>query len=245
MLVVCNGSMKSGSTWITQIVAAHGKWAPIPNEFRNSAWYNPSVDPDKYDEFFSAGGFETSDWFCKQHWRGEKKYYRLLEDPAVRVINIVRDLRDVLVSRYFHDVRLKDTTADNIHDYYYHDRGRSRLRGYIDYHRFWHGPDREKQPHLCVYENLQSDFAGEVRGLFEYLGQSLDQQQIERIQEETSFKNKKVTGEGEFFRKGIVGDWANHLTAEMLDDIEKLMVSSRYPHEAIQRSISNAAGRHP
>jgi hypothetical protein len=198
--------MKSGSTWITQIVAAHGKWTPIPKDYRNEKWFNPSLPDGKFSEFFNAQEFVLNQWFCKQHWHHDEKFINLLYDNSVRIVNIVRDLRDVLVSRYFHDSRLGNTSVDNVPEYYFEDHGRARLRGYIEYHWFWHNSRREKQPYLCVFENLIADFGSEVHGLFEFLDQPLSQEEISRIQDKTSFKNKRVTGEGNFFRKGVVGD---------------------------------------
>ena len=116
------------------------------------------------------------------------------------------------------------------------------MKGYIEYHRFWHDPTLKKQPYLCVYENLISDFDNEISGLFEFLAQPLSQQEINRIREKTSFKNKKKTGEGTFFRKGQIGDWVNHLSTEMTDDLESMMLTYHYPHQRLQHSFSDSQG---
>lgn len=240
MLIVCNGSMKSGSTWIMQIVASHGKWAPIPDEYRNPKWFNPSICSTKYADFFNAREYPSNDWFCKQHWRGHEKFSKLLLDDQVKLLNIVRDLRDVVVSMYFHDHRLGNTSAENVQDFYFEDGGREKMRGYIEYHRFWHDPILERQPYLCVYENLISDFDHEIKKMFEFLGQPLSQDEVDRIREKTSFKNKKKTGEGTFYRKGQVGDWVNHLSTKLTDDLESMMLANHYPHQRLQHSFSNS-----
>lgn len=240
MLVVCNGSMKSGSTWITQIIESHGKWSPIPDEFRNKDWATPSLAPELYSGFFKASKFESENWFCKQHWREEEKYTRLLYEDHVRVLNIVRDLRDVVVSRYFHDIRLGQTTKDNIQEYYFQENGRALLINYIEYHNFWHGLEKKKQPHLCVFENLINDFDDEIGRIFKYLGQAIYPDDLTRIYEATRFKNIKQTGDGHFFRKGQIGDWKNHLSTELIDDIRKTMVSYDYPHQELQQSFRNS-----
>jgi hypothetical protein len=233
--------MKSGSTWITQIIQMHGRWSPIPDHYRNQEWFNPSLAPERYSEFFGAREFAGQDWFCKQHWRSEGKYYELLRDENIRVINIVRDLRDVLVSRFYHDLRLGQASADNIAHYYFRENGRKKLQGYMEYHRFWHHPEIERQPFLSVFEYLITDFATELQRLFDYIGEPLSQSDIARIHRKTSFENKKVTGEGNFFRKGIIGDWRNHLTSELLEDIGHLMAVVNYPHRKLQASFDDLA----
>lgn len=240
MLIVCNGAMKSGSTWVTQIVEAHGRWAPIPQEFRNEKWFNPSICPEKYDAFFKQRAYASSDWFCKQHWAREDRFLKLLEDDDVAVVNIVRDLRDVIVSFYFHDQRIGRTEAQSFLDYYFTD-GRKKMTGYMTYHRFWHKPSRKVQPHLCIFENFKRDFFLEAQRLFRFLEQPVSDEELATIHEKTRFENKKVTGEGTFFRKGIVGDWVNHLNDEVLDDIQRLMAKTNYPHRALQLEFENSA----
>ena len=230
MLVVCNGSMKSGSTWLMEIVAAHGRWQPVPDEYRNQRWHNPSVDLDAVDRFFADKIYREQDVYCKQHWEKEQKYRDLLLDPDIKMINIVRDIRDVLVSRYFHDQRTGLVTADNIEDYYFADKGRIRLRKYMTYHVFWHGSGEGPEPYLCHYERLHSDFNDEAGGLFRYLGSPLTEEELNCISEKTAFENIPASGEGRFFRKGKAGDWINYVNDRMIEDIARLAEEFSYPH---------------
>ena len=63
----------------------------------------------------------------------------------------------------------------------------------------------------------------------DFLGLPLTDEKVAFIQEETSLaRQQKERGEDDkpeherFFRKGIIGDWKNHFTAEQLEDLEKI-----------------------
>ncbi len=229
MLVVCNGSMKSGSTWIVDIIKAHGMWNKIPDEYRNEKWTNASIDQDKYESFLEHCDYENHHFYCKQHWSTQDKYLQLLDDRNIKVINIYRDLRDVLVSRYFHDLRLRITNSQNVIDYFKNGKGDIKLKEYIDFHVFWHANETIAQPHICNYENLQIKFENEVRKLFKFLGVEISDAEVSRLKNVTAFSKRKSTGEGKFFRKGIIGDWKNHLTDEISHEIYNMALENNYP----------------
>lgn len=44
MLVICNGGMKSGSTWLMQMVRELGSWQDVPEVYLDPNWKNPSID---------------------------------------------------------------------------------------------------------------------------------------------------------------------------------------------------------
>jgi hypothetical protein len=228
MLVICNGAFKSGSTWISQIVAAHGRWAAIPECYQNPKWTNPSISDDAHQTFFENEAFDNNDYFCKQHWPASEKYLGILENPNCKMLNIKRDLRDVLVSRYFHDVRGGVSNADSVVEYYYKDKGKVKLQHIIDYHKKWHKTNGNLSPFLCSYENLLVDFRSEAEKIFAYLETETSEKEIMRIQKATAFSSKKSTGEGQFFRKGESGDWVNHLNDEVVEDIDEMAKSLGY-----------------
>ncbi len=229
--------MKSGSTWVSNIIGSHGKWKPIANKYKNPNWSNPSILPDNLDDLLSEKEYYNNNWYAKQHWRGKQKYSNLLNDKHIKIINIVRNLRDVLVSRYFHELRLGQTKAQSVNSFYFEHEGKTKMKEYLSYHAFWHGPSLEKQPWLCVYESLLLDFNTEAKGLFNFLGEPISEEEIERIKVINSFNNKAVTGKGEFYRKGIAGDWENHLSSELIADLETLMLDCNYPHQKLQASF--------
>ena len=80
MLVICNGGMKSGSTWLMNMVRVSGLFTAIDNSYTNPLWKNPSIAPEKLDLFFKEKKYRSSNLFCKQHWSGKKKYRDLLKE---------------------------------------------------------------------------------------------------------------------------------------------------------------------
>ncbi|MCI4644659.1 MAG: sulfotransferase domain-containing protein [Hyphomonadaceae bacterium] len=228
MLIINNGAPKSGSTWIGQIIKRTGIAEPLPEELRNPGWLNPSFHPNKLKSALEPERFSSNLIFCKQHWRGESIHHKIAGQPHVRMINIIRDVRDVCVSRYFHDVR-HGHFKGSMDDFFSTGQARSRIDEYVEYHRFWHA-----QPHpilLLSYERMQHAFKAEVRRLFEFI--DLEPARTETLlklaKRKTDMKRQTMTGEGHHRRKGVVGDHANHLSPDQIETIDGWLKASDYP----------------
>ena len=79
---------------------------------------------------------------------------------------------------------------------------------------------------------MKKDLPGAVNAIVQFMGYDFDQSVIENIAEQSTFENMKSNpltnpqhfeplkhlekGNGEFLRKGIVGDWKNHFSEEQL-----------------------------
>jgi hypothetical protein len=231
MLVVLNGAPKGGSTWLVLIVQAMKLFQRIADEYQDGQWSNSSICEERLANFIDRVDYQEQNYFCKQHWFNENKIAELdlLAIPNVKIVNIIRDIRDVLVSRYFHDLRLNATKADNIEDYYVA-IGKKNMQQYMQYHISWHSNRQALQPFLCSYERLHLNFAEQVQELVAYLGlsQLIGETEIAEIQEKTSFSSRQETGDGKFFRKGIVGDWQNYLSPAIIEDLHQMSLSSGY-----------------
>ena len=166
-----------------------------------------------------------------------KKYtHAVAKLEKTRVLNIVRDLRDMIVSRYFHDVRTGFTDV-SMEDFFSSGMAQKRLKKYIDYHSFWH-LENKAICHLTAYESLLNDFDSECRRLLDYIDPQILAEKPELInflQEKTAFKNQAATGAGEFFRKGVSGDWVNHLSDEMEAQVHKAAEQNNW--QAVRNSI--------
>jgi len=156
----------------------------------------------------------------------------LLSRPDVYVFDIERDPRDVVVSLYY--------DARNRHGYdrefakFYWQIGRGKVARLNRYHSLWRSTDGRSL--VANYERLKTDFPTEVRAIAGILGIELSDGEVAEIRESTSMDSlrKKYAGDSlysgsQFFRKGIVGDWQNHLDAEMLDDIDEISTSGMQP----------------
>jgi hypothetical protein len=220
MLIVCNGAFKSGSTWLYNIVRElSGAGAPPP-EYLNPAWRNPSIDLAKLEALLAA--LKPDDHFVvKNHFNTREQRDALLARSDVRVLNIRRDLRDMLVSAFYHTRRVDGFQGDFAS--YYWGTGRTTLLSVQRYHRLW--DVRSPRVYTASYERLHDDFAGQAREISHFLGVTTTDAQIQRLQSDTSLDalreryDEAESGE-KFFRKGVVGDWHSHLTPEIEADIE-------------------------
>lgn len=221
MLIVCNGAFKSGSTWLYNIVRELTGGEAPPAEYLNPEWRNPSIDPAMLHTLLAA--LKPSDHFVvKNHFNTREQRDALLAHPDVRVLNITRDLRDMSVSAYYHARRINGYDGDFTR--YYWETGRATLLSVDRYHRLW--KVRSPQVYTASYERLHNDFEGQVRDIAAFLGVTVTDGQIADLQRETSLNAlRQRYGETEandkFFRKGVVGDWQNHLTPEIQADVDK------------------------
>ena len=229
MLIICNGGPKSGSTWVTNIVKNIELVNPIKKEYRNPRWFNPSfIDHNRFELFISSTNICYENFYCKQHWSGEDWHQKLLCKKNIKVLNTVRDPKDVLCSRYFADIRKHQTTAINIENYYWEDDGRNKLIKWFDYQFFWHNPENIYQPFVTMYEELLLKPHEKISKLLSFLEIDYRSEDVERIEEETRFYNQPIRGDGTFYRKGIAGDWMNHLNKNIVDDINLLITEKNF-----------------
>jgi hypothetical protein len=129
--------------------------------------------------------------------------------PTAKLIVIYRDGRDVVVSdRFF--------TRD------YGGQPFSFEHAVRDWRKDMEAQFRHAENHgvyACSYESLLLDGPGVVRGLLDYLHLPCDDELLARLLERSSFRYYTGRDPGQenrkrFYRKGIAGDWKNHLTAE-------------------------------
>jgi hypothetical protein len=225
MLAIANGAFKSGSSWLFKILCCITQFPPPPKPYLNLEWKNPSIHPNQLASFLDSEDFSKQNYLCKNHFGRRRERNLLLSYPHVSVFNIKRDLRDVVVSAYYHDCRVEGFEG-SFEDYYWF-LGRLHAHKVRKYHAIW--DISSPQVYVSSYERLKQDFISEVNEIANFLRFNLSTHQLEEIQFRTSFERFKQgekstqtiqrTDETAFIRKGIVGDWKNHFNAQMLDDI--------------------------
>jgi hypothetical protein len=226
MLIVSNGAFKSGSTWLTLIVRQMGEFLELPADFKNEAWKNNSIDPQRIPAFLERAHLESEDYLIKAHFKPEDGMRPiLLADPNVRVLNIYRDPKDVLVSAYYHFGRIGNFKGTM--DEFIAARGDNLVRSLTRYHLYWDSLGAEDAIFFTTYQKLHQHFDEEVFRLGRFFGWEMDSEKIRRVRENTEFSKLSggpVPEEKRFFRKGVMGDWQRHLStqqAERVDQIER------------------------
>ena len=183
------------------------------------------IDARKIDQFLQECDYNSHHYLSKSHIYDRKIASTILSYDNARVLNITRDMRDVLVSHYYHLRRMKKVSSE-FSDYYWR-VGRLKSCQIWDYHSVWSAA----APNLYVtsFERLKASFDDEVRKIGAFIGVDLSSEDIARIREETSLRRlQEMRGETakpeaeRFFRKGAIGDWESYFDQRMLDDLESL-----------------------
>ena len=248
------GFMKSGTNWLGSLLSSHEEvdcigeyhWQKIVGELNALLHSQPIYSNPEYREFARAK-FDTliKEVLAKKAHPdarviGERTPHSI-EPVAMRGtphICIVRDGRDVLVSRAFHLYNnpqahrlfqripaMAKTFELFKKDAFYFQKNPDQLLCHEVMvresavwwrdHVFGDKTVNERYPNLktCFvrYEDLHADTAGERARLFEFLG--VDPKRCSRIEGVLSpgFKKERPN---EFLRKGAVGDWKNYFTAD-------------------------------
>jgi tetratricopeptide (TPR) repeat protein len=138
--------------------------------------------------------------------------------PNAKMIQIIRDGRDCAVSGWFHNLRSEPEeirkSFDSMDDYV------------INFAEIWHTAVskgsafgvRHPTRYLALrYEDLNTDPEGTLAGVFRFLGVECSQAIVRKCCAEGSFRKVSGRTPGQenresFFRKGVSGDWRNHLS---------------------------------
>jgi Sulfotransferase family len=148
--------------------------------------------------------------------------------PAAKIIHIVRDPRDVAVSRMAHNYRAGRLEVFTPGAEQHRLAVESAMQLWIEAVRAVDDFARvhPNLVHELRYRDLHVDPVGETERLFSFLGASAERGLIEEVVAATSFEATSGRKAGEedpssFLRKGVVGDWMTRLdpgTAERISE---------------------------
>ena len=222
MLVLVNGAFKSGSTWLREIVARIRPFEPLPAGYhlpRVPSYANPVALP----KLIASGLAGEREFLSKSHIYTPFLRDLLIHHPHAQVLNIRRDIRDTLVSHYFHMLYLGKIKGE--FSRYYWTVGRLKAQQILRYHQVW----SVGAGNLLTtdYERLVEDFLTEAAGIGRFLGRDLDRPELKRIRDATTLDSlrgraKEIGHDPRFFRDGRSGGWEAHFAPAMLEDLGEI-----------------------
>jgi hypothetical protein len=237
MLVVSNGAFKSGSTWLFNIARSVTHYPPPPESYLNSEWVNPSIHPNELQALLSKESLAENNYLVKNHFGARTERDLLLDHDYVRVLNITRDLRDVVVSAYYHYRRKRG--YEEPFERYYWTRGRYVAERVRQYHDVWEVSS--PKVYVASFKKLKQSFSQECERIGDFLGHDLSAAEIEAVKDETSLESLRESYDSDgFFRKGERGDWRNHLTTRMAEDVSRIADRANTDSFSLERWIDRA-----
>ncbi|KAK7893381.1 hypothetical protein WMY93_022533 [Mugilogobius chulae] len=101
-------------------------------------------------------------------------------------------------------------------------QGEVGFSSWFDHVKSWLNVEDKSRILYLTYEDMLQDLPQAVRRTAEFLDKPLEDEAIDRITDRCSFKNMKkhntykdkAFDHALFYRKGIAGDWKNHLSEE-------------------------------
>uniref|UniRef100_A0A8C8S543 Sulfotransferase n=1 Tax=Pelusios castaneus TaxID=367368 RepID=A0A8C8S543_9SAUR len=217
---------KSGTTWMQEILTllySQGNLLPaktIPNWFR-APWLEHIYFKDTLQET-SERRLITTHLPCHVLAPGLKK-------AKAKVIYIARNPKDVVVSFYhFHKFAkfLPDPGSFNDFLMRFLD-GTVQYGSWFDHVKGWLSHQEELELFYITYEDLHQDLGRSVQRLAAWLGCPLPPEVLRAIEQHCSFSSMRENvmvnytlipseimdhSQGQFMRKGTVGDWRDHFT---------------------------------
>lgn len=220
------GLPKSGTSWLERMLASFPGYhdVMIPEAVAYEQSRGGSHDYDLPRDMFAR--FSNMLVISKMHVHGSPHNVSVLREARVPYLVMYRDLRDVAVSYVFY---VRRTPWHPEHAQYRHlspAQGLARfadtlLPAYVQWVRSWHANrDRAKSIELR-YEELLTNPKQRMTDVASFFGLNPEPAVLDEIVSANSFERmsagrdaEKQQGES-FFRKGVAGDWRNHLEGDL------------------------------
>lgn len=215
-MVVVTTPMRVGTHWVFNSLRSI---SGLPSDY----WHK--------DLFVNGERKPTEEHIVRSHYAMPSTI--LKSYPNTKVVVVLRDIRDVIVSLFFylkHDPmgwnvkteREKLPIGTTMKEFIYSDRVKEEVRAHIQY---WKEIDSNKDNVIVVtYEEIVRDTYGTIGKIARLVGYPYDFETVKMCTDGNGFRAMSTRKEGDekqdaFYRKGIVGDYKNHMD---LTDLEYL-----------------------
>nr|XP_056701854.1 sulfotransferase 2B1-like [Euleptes europaea] len=227
---------KSGTNWMSEILG-------LISQNGDPTWTHSTLVWERSPWIETNGGLQTAlknppPRFLTTHVPIQLFPKSFLQTKA-KVIYTLRNPKDVLVSSY-HFCMIFKTLKDpgSLEEYLEKFLSGNVICGsWFDHVKGWMGLKGSPNFFYITYEELQQDLRGCVEKICHFLGKKLSSQQIDSVVEYATFqkmKENKMSNyslmpdhlmdhqKGKLMRKGISGDWKNHLTVAQNEHFDRV-----------------------
>ena len=241
MLIICNGTFKSGSSWMHAIIIEILKLktvniSEIPNIYNPNTQSPTRILEKNLNSFIKEQDIISKTYVTKSHYF-QPKTLSFSYPESVVFLFVERELKDAIVSHYFHfrNYRLKSISFSL---YFW-------VIGIFKAYEMCLFNERSKknfsQEYFFTFEGFKNNFTTNVQKLCQILGVSdLSLHEIELVKEKTSLrhmkqesmlrKNKYYPELGEeshkLFRSGKIGEWKTIFSARQLSFANKIYLGN-------------------
>ncbi|XP_044134032.1 sulfotransferase 2B1-like [Bufo gargarizans] len=227
---------KSGSNWMVQILNLIKNKGDIEKSnsvpiYERSPWYETVVSQAQIKKLEFPRILSSH----LPHHIFAKSFFK----SKAKIIYTMRNPRDIIVSLFHFTKILKlyepsENFQNLIEDFI---QGKAMYGSWFDHIKGWMQMKDDSRFFFITYEELIQDIRGSVVRICKFLGQELDDAQIDLVVENSSFKSMKDNvmsnwsqisthvmdqSKGSFIRKGISGDWKNHFTVAQSEYFDKV-----------------------
>ncbi|XP_078491782.1 amine sulfotransferase-like [Ciona intestinalis] len=228
---------KTGTTWLLTIawlIVHHGE--EFPGNYRDSI---PMLE---FDGCESTEAIDDSKFprIIKTHF----PYKLVPKNSKAKYLYITRNPKDALVSLYFHirgfqsEYKCENPDLNKLYELYM--KGEVEFGLFFDHLNEWYAHRNDPNVLFLLYEDVKQDPRNEVLKVANFLGGEYEKKLkmdegkiLENILERSSFSHMKGRNvwhktfrpENEpFIRKGVIGDWKNHLSVEQADGLDRALM---------------------
>eukprot|EP00457_Paulinella_chromatophora_P006024 gb/GEZN01006042.1/.p1 GENE.gb/GEZN01006042.1/~~gb/GEZN01006042.1/.p1 ORF type:complete len:379 (-),score=76.07 gb/GEZN01006042.1/:519-1655(-) len=217
---------KSGTTWVQQIICQMSGWKGNVSDLGGVSWLEANAHQlDKVEALPSPRYFQTH-----TPWK------LVVKGKGVKYVVVVRDGRDVAVSFFHHCRAFKLYGYDGSWEHFF----KLFIEGQVDCGlwmswvvEWWRMCQADPEHYLLVrYEDMKKNLTTEIQRIAKFVhGKALSTTRVKEIVHNSTFTSMKKSPacnksnlkeirnakEGDFLRKGVVGDWRNVFSSEQID----------------------------
>ena len=237
MLIICNGAFKSGSSWLHAILVELSivkklNLQKVPQKYTNDINSPTTIIESQLENFLLIEDYNLNNYLTKSHFFKNKTLRRKYSDN-VKILFVERDMRDAIVSHYFHIINKYRYKLSFSFYYFFIGRYKAFEIALFNYRcKKFRGEE-----YFFHFSDLISNFEDTVRKIALSIGiTEISDEEIKQIKEQTTLdKLREELKKGNIsyyptnrednwrlFREGKVGSWRKFFKARHVKDIDRI-----------------------